>query len=162
MSYAFARSRGGIGLAPNMIPMPPSYSALPTHIFPKARFGMPKRTSFLAVAVLLLVACSNALAWNSVGHMTVAYAAYQRLTPTERARVAVLLKLNPYYSKWVSFIQPGTSPADQDMYVFMMAATWPDEIRADNSFSGNDECWCPIEMSRWAPDRNVSIRCVLS
>jgi len=90
------------------------------------------------MAVLFLLVCAKALAWNSVGHMTVAYAAYQQLTPTERARVAVLLKLNPYYSKWLALIPAGTSAADQDMYVFMMAATWPDEIRADNSFSGND------------------------
>jgi S1/P1 Nuclease len=100
---------------------------------------MYKRTSFIATAVLFLVVCSNALAWNSVGHMTVAYAAYQRLTPAERTRAAVLLKLNPDYSKWLSLIKPGTSTADQDMYVFMMAATWPDEIRADNTFSGNDD-----------------------
>ncbi|MGB6688525.1 MAG: S1/P1 nuclease [Terracidiphilus sp.] len=110
----------------------------PAHISLKTRFGMHRRTSFLALAILLMV-CAKAFAWNSVGHMTVAYAAYQQLTPTERARVAALLKLNPYYSKWVAFIPAGTSAAEQDMYVFMMAATWSDEIRADNTFSGNDD-----------------------
>jgi hypothetical protein len=99
---------------------------------------MPSK-SRLAVVVLLLSACLQALAWNSVGHMTVAYAAYQQLTPAEKARVAVLLKLNPYYSKWLGFIPAGTSDADRDMYVFMMAATWPDEIKAMGSgYTGND------------------------
>jgi hypothetical protein len=71
--------------------------------------------------------------------MTVAYSAYQQLTPVEKARVAALLKLNPYYSKWILYIKPGTSDADRDMYVFMMAATWPDEIKATGSgYSGFD------------------------
>ena len=65
--------------------------------------------------------------------MTVAYAAYQQLTPAEKARVAVLLKLNPNYSKWLTYLPAGTSDTDQDMYVFMMAATWPDEIKAMGS-----------------------------
>ncbi|HEY1159255.1 MAG TPA: hypothetical protein VGE83_01415, partial [Terracidiphilus sp.] len=69
---------------------------------------MQRRTSFLAVVVLSLLICAKALAWNSVGHMAVAYAAYQQLTPTERARAAVLLKLNPNYSKWLAYIPAGT------------------------------------------------------
>ena len=48
--------------------------------------------------------CGRALAWNSIGHMTVAWSAYQQLTPAEKARVAVLLKLNPYYSKWLAYL----------------------------------------------------------
>jgi hypothetical protein len=91
------------------------------------------------VVVFLLFACGQALAWNSIGHMSVAYAAYQRLTPTEKTRVAALLQLNPDYQKWLGYLPAGTSDTDRDMYVFMMAATWPDEIRADNSFSGNDD-----------------------
>lgn len=95
---------------------------------------------FLAVVVLfLLCACSQARAWNSVGHMAVAWTAYQQLTPAEKDRVAVLLKLNPDYSKWLSYIPAGTSDADRDMYVFMMASTWPDEIKAAGSgYSGTD------------------------
>ncbi len=47
--------------------------------------------------------------------------------------MAVLLKLNPYYEKWLKYIPAGTSDADRDMYVFMMGATWPDEIKATGS-----------------------------
>jgi hypothetical protein len=101
---------------------------------------MHRRKSVLALVVLaLLVTCIPALAWNSVGHMTVAYSAYQQLTAAEKARVAALLELNPYYKQWLTYIPAGTSDADRDMYVFMMAATWPDEIKAMGSgYTGND------------------------
>jgi hypothetical protein len=88
-------------------------------------------------AVCLLFPLQNALAWNSIGHMTVAYVAYQQLTPAQKARVSALLALNPYYkTKWLTYIQkytPNATPEDQQMYIFMMAATWPDEIKAMGS-----------------------------
>lgn len=101
---------------------------------------MHRTRRFLAVTSLfLLLACGQALAWNSVGHMAVAYSAYQQLSPAEQARVSVLLKLNPYYAKWLTYIPAGTPGADRDLYVFMMAATWPDEIKAMGSgYTGND------------------------
>ena len=101
---------------------------------------MHRKMSILAVMVLsLLVTCFPAHAWNSVGHMTVAYSAYQQLTPAEKARVAALLKLNPYYNQWLKYLPSGVSDSDRDMYVFMMAATWPDEIKAMGSgYTGND------------------------
>jgi hypothetical protein len=91
-----------------------------------------RATAVFAVCILLLF--QNANAWNSIGHMTVAYVAYQQLTPTEKARVAALLALNPNYKTWQGYIKPGAAPADQQMYVFMMAATWPDEIRGGTTY----------------------------
>lgn len=80
-----------------------------------------------------------AMAWNSIGHMTVAWAAYQQLTPAEKARVDALLQLNPYYKEWVGYVPAGATDADRQMYVFMMAATWPDEIKAMGSkYVGTD------------------------
>ncbi len=90
------------------------------------------------VAICLLFSLQNAQGWNSVGHMTVAYVAYQQLTPAQKARAAALLALNPFYTKWLGYIPAGTSPEDQQMYVFMMAATWPDEIKANGSGYKND------------------------
>ena len=96
-----------------------------------------------SVALLLIVSFSippQALAWHAVGHMAVAYVAYQQLTAKTKKRVAVLLKLNPYYSKWQAFLPKGASPADTNQYLFMMAATWPDEIKAIGSgYHGNDD-----------------------
>lgn len=98
-----------------------------------------RKSPLVVVALLVVFACHEALGWNSVGHMTVAYAAYQRLSPAERARAGELLKLNPYYLQWLKYIPAGTSDADRDMYVFLMAATWPDEIKAMGSkYVGND------------------------
>ncbi len=90
-------------------------------------------------AVVLMLACRTVLAWNSVGHMAVAYVAWQKLTPAEKGRVSVLLQLNPNYQEWLSYVEPGTSDADRDLYVFMMAATWPDQIKAMGShYVGTD------------------------
>jgi hypothetical protein len=104
---------------------------------------MNRKRRILVVFVLFLtIACGQALAWNSIGHMAVAYSAYQQLTPAEQARVTALLKLNPYYSEWLGYVKkaaPAATDADRDMYVFMMAATWPDEIKAMGSgYFGTD------------------------
>lgn len=100
---------------------------------------MQRRIVFFLAALVLALACRTAFAWHSIGHMTVAWVAYQKLSTTEKARVAVLLQLNPYYKEWLSYIPAGTSDADRDMYVFMMAATWPDEIKAPAAhFAGFD------------------------
>jgi hypothetical protein len=100
---------------------------------------MKRWALFAFLALMIALTSRPALAWNSVGHMSVAYLAYQKLTPAEKARVAVLLKLNPYYDEWLSSISAGTTEADRDMYVFMMAATWPDQIKARSSgYTGTD------------------------
>jgi hypothetical protein len=95
----------------------------------------------LAVFVLLLLAvCSPAFGWNAVGHMAVAYSAYQQLTPAEKARVAVLLRKCPWYHTWLTYLpKTGLTRAQRAQYLFMMAATWPDEIKAAGSgYTGND------------------------
>jgi len=89
--------------------------------------------SFAVIALCLLISIPPAQAWNSIGHMAVAYVAYQQLTPAVQQRVAVLLAKNPFYKKWLSYIPVGTSAADKNLYIFMMAATWPDEIKAQGS-----------------------------
>ncbi len=100
---------------------------------------MKRSGLFAFLALMIALASRLALTWNNIGHMTVAYLAYQKLTPAEKARVAVLLKLNPYYDEWLSSIPSGTTEADRDMYVFMMAATWPDQIKTSSSgYIGTD------------------------
>ena len=99
--------------------------------------AMPYRKHMrLAVSIFLsvLLASAPVFAWNDEGHMAVAYLAYQRLKPAVRNRVDSLLKLNPYYSKWLLAIPPGTSEADTKMMIFMIGSTWPDEIRSDPDY----------------------------
>ena len=67
--------------------------------------------------------------------MAVAYVAYQKLTPEKKIRVAKLLKNNPYYkTKWKAMIPAGTPLEQQDLMYFMIAATWPDEIKSDSKY----------------------------
>ncbi len=79
----------------------------------------------------------RAVAWNDQGHMSVAYIAYQQLTPTTKARLKALLALNPYASdpeKWPKLLAKGPAGEDVDEMTFMIAATWPDAIRRDKTY----------------------------
>ncbi|MFY9559518.1 MAG: S1/P1 nuclease [Terriglobales bacterium] len=78
--------------------------------------------------------------WGNVGHMTVAYAAYQKLTPAAKKRVGALLKLNPdYKKKWSALIPAGTAPKDRPMMFFMIAATWPDQIKGETGYTNDPQ-----------------------
>lgn len=97
-----------------------------------------------APVVLLLVFCAvtaaPSRAWNDRGHMTVAYIAYKQLTPTARDRVNALLKLNPKYKDWETTVTqqvPNVSAADKDLFIFMIAATWPDQIKRDKAYTSD-------------------------
>jgi hypothetical protein len=95
---------------------------------------MNRFRQFLAVGLCLVLLSTSSSAWNSFGHMTVAYVAYQHLTVKSKKRVTTLLKINPLYKKWLTMVPPGTSDADRDMMIFMLAATWPDIIKGDNTY----------------------------
>lgn len=82
-----------------------------------------------------LLAANLAVAWGPDGHMLVAEAAYQKLTPAAKARVAALLKLNPLYSQWTS----GVPAASRDETAFLMAAIWPDAIKSARGYVNDGE-----------------------
>ncbi len=86
------------------------------------------------LALCILAVAAPAFAWNDAGHMAVAYLAYQRLQPATRMRANALLKLNPYYAKWRAMLPAGISDADADRTIFIIAATWPDQIRSDPTY----------------------------
>src|SRR5215470_17273860 len=97
---------------------------------------MAKRLLCTGLCLLLGTSvAAPAYAWNDRGHMVVAYVAYQQLTPTARDRANALLKLNPKYGTWLATLPAGTSPADRDTMIFMIAATWPDQIKRDSSYT---------------------------
>jgi len=99
---------------------------------------MSKLRPVIALMLCLCVFSSTSQAWFGFGHMAVAYVAYQKLTPEKKTRVAKLLKKNPYYkTKWQAMIPAGT-PADQrDLMLFMIAATWPDQIKGDAKYAND-------------------------
>jgi hypothetical protein len=66
--------------------------------------------------------------------MVVAAAAYEQLTPAARAHVKRLLQLNPDYKQWTS-----SDGSDPDEVAFVIAATWPDEIKSESSYRNDGE-----------------------
>jgi hypothetical protein len=89
---------------------------------------------WLAFLGLLGLGC-DALAWDSFGHMTVAEIAWQKLTPAARNKATALLKLNPDYTVWVK----GVAAKDLDEFAFLVAATWPDEIKRQSGYVDDGE-----------------------
>jgi hypothetical protein len=65
--------------------------------------------------------------------MVAAYIAYKKLRPAVRARADDLLRRNPYYVEWERTIPAAASGAEKRLWIFMQAATWPDEIKARDS-----------------------------
>jgi hypothetical protein len=88
----------------------------------------------LAVCGLTVLAAGSSFAWNSTGHRTVAYIAYQQLPPETRKRVADLLKNHPAAetSLWSDPVR--TNGSDPLLNLFLNAATFPDDVRPPNQF----------------------------
>ncbi|HCX30398.1 MAG TPA: S1/P1 nuclease [Blastocatellia bacterium] len=93
---------------------------------------MNRLSRLTASTLLLILALSvSSYGWSDTGHMAAAFVAYQKLTPQVRARVDALVRLNPRFSIWSVTIPHGTSAAKKRMMLFMIAATWPDQIKHD-------------------------------
>jgi len=96
---------------------------------------MPRK--LLLAAAVALIAAIPALAWNRAGHMTMAAIAYDelhRMAPATIARVIAILRQHPQYdSRWKPQLA-GMNPQDQDRFLFMLVARWPDDIRGDAAF----------------------------
>jgi hypothetical protein len=106
--------------------------------------GIPRKDhpvgrGLLVVILVLLVVVSSAFAWNKAGHMVsgaIAYADLKPASPQTLTRVIALLKLHPHFeTKWAPRLaQFHLSSEEQDLYLFMLAARWPDDIRGDAAF----------------------------
>ncbi len=66
--------------------------------------------------------------------MAVAWVAYQHLNPNTRQAVNKLIAKNPSYNKWRNSLPSTLSASDRDLYIFMLASTWPDQIKGDSSY----------------------------
>ncbi len=81
-----------------------------------------------------LAAVTPASAWNGPGHMVAARIAYEHLTPSAREDVDSLLTNHPEFNMWVAIVH-GVVPSSQESEaIFMLSATWPDDIRGDQRF----------------------------
>jgi len=96
---------------------------------------MAKKCRLIALAVLLVLTLTTpSYAWFDAGHMAVAYLAYQDLSQPVKDRIDDLLRLNPSYKKWRASLPSSTSEEDKRMLIFLIAATWPDQIKSDHTY----------------------------
>lgn len=92
------------------------------------------KTTIRLIAATLFLTCvfaAPSFAWSDTGHMAVAFVAYRNLNPATRNRVDFLISLNPRFTIWQNMIPPGTSSSMRRQMLFMIAATWPDQIKGD-------------------------------
>ena len=116
-----------------------------------------KKLSRLTTATLLLIFALSvpSYGWSDTGHMAVVFVAYQRLTPQARARVDALVRLNPKFSVWSAMIPHGTSAARKRMMLFMIAATWPDQIKSDPHYHADGPAGGNRPPSDGTADQNI-------
>lgn len=67
------------------------------------------------------------MAWNDVGHQTIALITYRQLSPEMRTTLSTILKAHPRYE--ADLLQDCPAGADKEEYAFTKAATWPDMVR---------------------------------
>ncbi len=87
--------------------------------------------------ICFLLATPTVQAWNKPGHMTsaaIAYADLKDRNPAVLVKVFEVLKQHPQFqSKWADKLSQ--VPADdRDLYVFMLAARWPDDARGNPQY----------------------------
>ena len=96
-----------------------------------------RMTAWMIAAVL--AAQAPTYAWGPVGHMAVAYVAYQQLDHSTKDRVDALLMLNPDRKNWLSLLPKKVSSKEKKMRIFMIAATWPDRIKSLTQYSDDSD-----------------------
>jgi hypothetical protein len=116
-----------------------------------------KRLSRLTAITLLLIFVLSvpSYGWSDTGHMAVAFVAYQKLTPQARARADALVRLNPRLNIWLGMIPAGTSAAKRRMMLFMIAATWPDQIKGDGQHQSDGPSGGNRPPDDGTADRNI-------
>ncbi len=88
----------------------------------------------LALLLTILLLAPSSFGWYGFGHMAVAYVAYQHLDPAVKSRANVLIRKNPSYAAWKKQLPSGLAAEQRNEMLFMIAATWPDEIRSDPGY----------------------------
>jgi S1/P1 nuclease len=93
---------------------------------------MKSTIRFIAATLFLTcVFATPSFAWSDTGHMAVAFVAYRNLNPVVRNRVDFLITLNPRFNIWRTMIPRNTPAGTRRAMLFMIAATWPDQIKGD-------------------------------
>ena len=117
---------------------------------------MKIRLRLIAAAAMLILAFSvSSFGWSDTGHMAVAFVAYRNLTPQARARVDALVALNPRFNLWQASIPRNTSAANRRLMLFMIAATWADQIKGDRVHQSDGPAGGNRPPNDGTADRNI-------
>jgi osmotically-inducible protein OsmY len=88
------------------------------------------KTKIFLLLVICFAAANSALAWDDVGHKTIAYIAWQKMTPQAREQAIKLLRSAPEDSNLAAYFMGDARPlAVRQMDYFMLSATWADIVR---------------------------------
>src|SRR5215211_3293587 len=80
--------------------------------------------------VIILLSVSGIRAWDDAGHKTVAYIAWQQMSPATREKAFNILMSAPEDADLsVYYLQDSRSAAVKKLAFFMLAATWADIVR---------------------------------
>ena len=96
-------------------------------------------------------------AWNKPTHMVsaaIAYADLQDRNPAVIAKVIEALKQHPRFDKWAPKLKQ-VSASDQDLYLFMLAARWSDDVRGDIEY--DRPVWHYVDIPYRPGDTNLEI-----
>lgn len=98
-----------------------------------------KATIPFLFSIFILLSVSGVRAWDDAGHKTVAYIAWQRMSPAAREKAFNLLMSAPEDADLsVFYLQDSRSQDIKRRELFMLTATWADVVR-DRKFKNRSE-----------------------
>lgn len=100
----------------------------------------PMKTKLKPIAVFfaLFFVSATSFAWNGRGHMIVASIAYRNLSDSLQIHYTDILKEHPFYQDWNKEFNELTG-VEFGEFLFMKAATWPDDIRKSGNPNDHPE-----------------------
>lgn len=91
------------------------------------------KIKFLFLLVICFAPLISVFAWDDVGHKTIAYIAWQQMTPQAREQAIKILRGAPEDSNLAAyFMNTAQDSAARQRDYFMLASTWADIIRDRN------------------------------
>src|SRR6188508_3487062 len=91
---------------------------------------MGKMVRLVLVGAVMLMLASFTFAWDDVGHRTMAFIAWQQMTPATREAVIKILRAAPEDSDVSAYYMSGPEPDEtKKLEYFMLMATWADIVR---------------------------------
>ena len=117
----------------------------------------------LLILTFALGTASPVIAWSKAGHMVtgaICYQVMQQRHPRELARVVTVLRAHPQFERlWkpkLAALKAVDPSADENLYLFMLAARWADDIRGETAY--DQPAWHYVNYPVVFPGSTVRIR----